>query len=92
MHLASWPRKTSSFSLFLGTTKSFENYERGEILLLGLEARQKAGIKVRRPINKIEIVADGLSNDYIEIIKDELKYKNVVYTLKIKLGITKIKS
>ena len=60
------------------------------IVTLGLEARQRAGIKVRQPLNKLELVAEGLSNQYLEIIKDELNIKNVVYTLKIKLGITKV--
>ena len=38
----------------------------------------------------MELVAEGLPNQYIEIIKDELNIKNVVYSLKIKLGITKV--
>ena len=93
VHLESWPKqpfKIFPFKVFnkpevLDTMKTVRN-----IVTLGLEARQRAGIKVRQPLNKLELVAEGLSNQYLEIIKDELNIKNVVYTLKIKLGITKV--
>ncbi len=93
VHLASWPKQ--KFKLFpysfLNRPDVLENMETvREIVTLGLEARQKAGIKVRQPLSKIDIVASGLSKDYLEIIKDELNIKNISYTLKIKLGITKV--
>ena len=61
-----------------------------DIVTFGLEARQKAGIKVRQPLNKLEIIAEKLPDEYIDIIKDELNIKNIVYLVKIKLGITKV--
>ena len=93
VHLESWPKqpfKIFPFKVFnkpevLDTMGTVRN-----IVTLGLEARQRAGIKVRQPLNKLELVAEGLPNQYIEIIKDELNIKNVVYSLKIKLGITKV--
>jgi isoleucyl-tRNA synthetase len=57
---------------------------------LGLDARQKAGIKVRQPLNRLEIVAGELTNEYLDIIKDELNIKNIKYILKIKIGIYKV--
>ena len=60
------------------------------LVTLGLEARQKAGIKVRQPLNKLEIIAEKLSDEYLEIIKDELNIKNIEYILKIKIGIQKV--
>jgi isoleucyl-tRNA synthetase len=61
-----------------------------DLVTLGLEARQKAGIKVRQPLNKLEIIAEKLSDEYLEIIKDELNIKNIDYILKIKIGIQKV--
>jgi len=90
VHLASWPVK--KFKIFsFGTPKVLENMETvRSIVTLGLEARQKAGIKVRQPLNQIKIMAEKLSLDYLEIIKEELNIKNIEYLLKIKMGISKV--
>ena len=45
---------------------------------LGLEARQKAGIKVRQPLSKLEVKNLDLGKEYIELIKDELNVKEIV--------------
>ena len=60
------------------------------IVTLGLEARQKAGIKVRQPLGRLEVIAEKLADEYIEIIKDELNIKKIDYLIKVKLGINKI--
>ncbi|MEK7471120.1 MAG: class I tRNA ligase family protein [Patescibacteria group bacterium] len=90
VHLASWPtKKFKIFSFF--EPKVLEKMETvRSVVTLGLEARQKAGIKVRQPLNKLEIIAEKLSDQYIEIIKNELNIKNIVYILKIKMGINKV--
>ncbi|MDE2399420.1 MAG: class I tRNA ligase family protein [Patescibacteria group bacterium] len=90
VHLAKWPKKP--FRLFsFGRPKVLEKMETvRNIVTLGLEARQKAGIKVRQPLNHLWVVAEGLSGQYIEIIKNELNIKNVIFLLKIKVGITKV--
>jgi isoleucyl-tRNA synthetase len=49
-----------------------------EIVTLGLEARQKAGIKVRQPLGKLEIKNFVLGEEYTELIKDEINIKEVV--------------
>ncbi|MFA5999766.1 MAG: class I tRNA ligase family protein [Candidatus Paceibacterota bacterium] len=90
VHLAEWPKKSFKFLPFL-TPKVLDKMETVRtIVTLGLEARQKAGIKVRQPLNQLDIVAEKLPPQYIEIIKDELNIKNINYILKIKLGITKV--
>jgi len=93
VHLAPWPAKKPKLFWFLSLTKP-EVLEKMEtvrsIVTLGLEARQSAGIKVRQPLNKLEIIAEDLSLPYIEIIKEELNIKNINYLLKIKIGITKV--
>ncbi len=90
VHLTKWPN--SKFKLFsfmksdvLDRMETIRN-----IVTFGLEARQKAGIKVRQPLNKLEIIAEKLPEEYLEIIKNELNVKNIVYLLKIKIGITKV--
>ena len=49
-----------------------------DIVTLGLEARQKAGIKGRQPLSRIEVKNYGLSEKYSELIKDELNVKEII--------------
>lgn len=93
VHLANWPKKALTISSIFtfGEPKVLRLMkEVRDIVTLGLEARQKAGIRVRQPLSKIELVGEKLPSEYIEIIKDELNIKNVVYTLKTNMGITKV--
>ena len=48
------------------------------IVTLGLQARQKAGIPVRQPLNQLRITNYELREEYLELIKDELNVKNVL--------------
>ena len=48
------------------------------LVTLGLEARQKAGIKVRQPLAKLEIRDYKLRSEYIELIKEELNVKEII--------------
>ncbi|MFA4975472.1 MAG: class I tRNA ligase family protein [Candidatus Paceibacterota bacterium] len=90
VHLCEWPKKQHSFFSF-GKPKVLESMGIvREIVTLGLDARQKAGIKVRQPLNRLEIVAGELTNEYLDIIKDELNIKNINYILKTKMGIYKV--
>lgn len=93
VHLENWPTKAFkilSLVPFLGP-KVLEKMETvRSIVTLGLEARQKTGIKVRQPLNRLEIIAEKLSNEYIEIIKDELNIKNIDYIIKVKIGLNKV--
>ncbi|KKQ34198.1 MAG: Isoleucine-tRNA ligase, partial [Candidatus Nomurabacteria bacterium GW2011_GWB1_37_5] len=62
-----------------------------KIVSLGLEARQKAGIKVRQPLASLKVSAKGgsasggksflkLSSEYFDLIKDEVNVKEVEFT------------
>ena len=74
IHLESWPEsKTANLDLLK------EMKEAREIVTLGLQARQKAGIPVRQPLNKITITDNKLGDEYIEILKDELNIKNIEF-------------
>ena len=49
---------------------------------LGLEARQKAGIKVRQPLQKLVARSQALGAQFAELIKDEVNVKEVVFSAK----------
>ncbi len=49
-----------------------------DTVTLGLEARSKANIKVRQPLQKIAIAVDWFDEECLAIIKDELNVKEVV--------------
>ena len=78
VHLTEWP--TKPFKLFsFGKSNVLENMQTTRnIVTLGLEARQKAGIKVRQPLGKLEIKNFALGEEYTELIKDEINVKEVV--------------
>ena len=79
VHLESWPSKTFKFFSF-GKSKILENMEVvRKVVTLGLEARQKAGIKVRQPLAKLEIKNYKLDNEYETLIKDELNVKKIIF-------------
>jgi len=51
-----------------------------KIVGLGLMARDSAGIKVRQPLQKIEVGCKAeLTSEYLELIKDELNVKSIVF-------------
>ncbi|HUC88767.1 MAG TPA: class I tRNA ligase family protein [Candidatus Paceibacterota bacterium] len=77
VHLCKWPH---SKRFKFGNSKVLESMGKvREIVTLGLEARQKAGIKVRQPLNKLQITNYKLPDAYTEIIKDELNIKEVEF-------------
>ncbi len=94
VHLSLWPELGEKSDLWWGTGTS-DRQEAESILVkmtkvrkivsLGLEARQRAGIKVRQPLTVLKLKAETpkLLKEYIEIIKDELNVKEVSYDEKI---------
>lgn len=77
VHLESWPVKP--FKLFsFGKSKIIDDMQTvRNIVTLGLEARQKAELKVRQPLNKLRIKNYKLEIEYTELIKDEINVKEV---------------
>ncbi|MDQ5949974.1 MAG: isoleucyl-tRNA synthetase [Patescibacteria group bacterium] len=49
-----------------------------DIVTKGLEARQKAGIKVRQPLGTLKVKSEKLKEEYFEILKDELNVKEIL--------------
>ncbi len=85
VHLSEWPYKDQSLWQKLFGKKEKVDYavlenmrKTREIVTLGLEARQKAGIRVRQPLGKLEIKSNFLSAEYLDLIKDEMNVKEIV--------------
>ena len=81
VHLTEWP--TIAFSIFsFGKSKIIPEMKVvRKIVTLGLEARQKAEIKVRQPLAslKLKVESRKLSSEYIGLIKDELNVREIIF-------------
>lgn len=78
VHLETWPEAKKSLLEKFFPSKVLENMESvRKIVTLALEARMKANVKVRQPLGKLTIKSE-FSEEYLEIIKDELNVKQVV--------------
>ncbi len=86
IHLVNWP------SLFTADNILITEMQRvRDIVTLGLQARQKEGIPVRQPLSSLRVFGKNISNDYIDIIKDEMNIKEIIFEkgdeLKVELDI-----
>ncbi len=77
VHLIEWP---TANMVNINVIKEMKEVR--EVVTLGLQARQKAGIPVRQPLNKITIaefdfVSSHNGMEYFDIIKEELNIKNM---------------
>ncbi|MFA5827688.1 MAG: class I tRNA ligase family protein, partial [Candidatus Paceibacterota bacterium] len=83
VHLADWPiskNRFKIFNLFKKKNKILEEMKKvRDIVTLGLQARQKAEIPVRQPLQELIITNYELQIEYEEIIKDELNVKSLKY-------------
>jgi isoleucyl-tRNA synthetase len=87
VHLALWPEPKATVSFFArllgrgskdGQLLAAMKVAR-EIVTQALEAREKAGIKVRQPLALLTIPTDTkLAPEYLAIVADEVNVKNVV--------------
>jgi len=76
VHLEDWPMAYEE----LIDHKLMEQMESArKIVELGLAKRAEAGIKVRQPLNELQIINYELQEEYLELIKDELNIKNVFF-------------
>ena len=76
VHLASWPILSQGDE---GQAKIIEDMEQvRNIVTLGLQARQKAGIPVRQPLGKLQIKNNELREEYLELIKDEINVREII--------------
>jgi isoleucyl-tRNA synthetase len=82
VHLTEWPEKSAYDQENIAQMILLR-----DVVTLGLEARQKANIKVRQPLGKIEIGAIPLAVPYVEILREELNMKEVEFTSYFENGI-----
>ncbi len=80
VHLEDWPGASRVSQESLSSMR-----ETRRLVSLALEARAKSGIKIRQPLSKLEIKKGkiSLNEDFLEIIKDEVNVKDVVYSEKL---------
>jgi isoleucyl-tRNA synthetase len=75
VHLAMWPEAEEATKNpdVLAAMKTART-----IVTLALEAREKAGIKVRQPLNQLAVSSLQLTEDFKTIIAEELNVKGVI--------------
>ena len=76
VHLAMWPKAGKIHSDILENMRITR-----EVVSKGLEARQKAQIPVRQPLAslKLKVESKKLSSEYVNLIKDELNVKEIIF-------------
>lgn len=73
VHLGEWPEHAAVDAVVLGEMSLVR-----EFVTLALEARTKAGVKVRQPLQKLAIHIE-MADEYAQIIADEINVKAVQY-------------
>jgi len=83
VHLADWPKINKKL---VDRNLNQKMREVRQIAALGLQARAKAGIKVRQPLSDIKIKNENLKkeNGLLDLIKEELNVKEVSFDKTIK--------
>ena len=83
VHLSSWPRPARG-----RIERKLERImdETREVVGLALAQRAKAGIKVRQPLKSLKIKSEKLKNkkELLELIKEEVNVKEVIFSKRIK--------
>lgn len=83
VHLESWPEVKEVDSNLINNMEEVR-----KIVSLGLEARQKALLKVRQPLASLKLKSEiKLSDEYLELIKDEVNIKEVIFDDKIEVEV-----
>lgn len=80
VHLAEWPKVEKSFFSFLSSTDNVlkDMAETRNLVSMALEQRSRANIKVRQPLQKLEVKDLNLSEAYLDILKDEINVKEIL--------------
>jgi isoleucyl-tRNA synthetase len=79
VHLTSWPEVSSPDDLLKSHVLSETMSRVREVVTLGLEARQKANIKVRQPLRELRVKSHEIAAEYQPLIMDELNVKEVLH-------------
>jgi len=77
VHLEKWPEVNQKFFQEEQIIKDMESAR--NIVELALAKRDEAGVKVRQPLSQIIISSEPLADELVELIKDEVNIKEVVF-------------
>ncbi|OGZ17428.1 MAG: hypothetical protein A2Z78_01625 [Candidatus Nealsonbacteria bacterium RBG_13_36_15] len=84
VHLADYPKPDNN----LINQKLEEQMKRArEIVALSLAERMKARIRVRQPLNKLEVKEEKMESELTDLIKEEVNVKEVIFDKKLKASI-----
>ncbi|TSC84601.1 MAG: isoleucyl-tRNA synthetase [Parcubacteria group bacterium Gr01-1014_17] len=76
VHLESWP-DTGNWKLETGVLEKMEEVRK--IVSLALEARAKANIKIRQPLQKLKIKKLEIHTEFLLLIQEEVNIKEVIF-------------
>jgi len=76
VHLEKWPEVKKEW---IDKEVLQEMEQVRKIVEMGLAKRDEAGIRVRQPLQKLEVVSKKLEDGYVELIKDEVNVKEVEF-------------
>ena len=79
VHLESWPKSGKV------DKKLIDNMQEARaVVTKALELRQRAGIKVRQPLQKLKVKSEKLKEELVELIKDEINVKEITFDQNLK--------
>lgn len=74
VHLTKWPEVNTFDSVVIGEMSMVR-----ELVTLALEARTKANVKVRQPLQTV-LLSVEIGEEYKSVIAEEVNVKNIIYT------------
>ena len=89
VHLSAWPQGKSEKELNHNLLLKMEKVR--QIVELGHSARKETKIKVRQPLSSLTVVGEEeetFSSDFVDLIKEELNVKKVIFTKGKKLTVS----
>ena len=77
VHLCAFPKVEESF---INPEIEHQMGQLMQVVQLGRACRNLANIKVRQPLSQLIVMGSDLGSDFIELAKDELNIKEIVFT------------
>ncbi len=78
VHLEDWPTEIKNLKFKIKNLLKDMEVAR-DIVTKALEARAKAGIKVRQPLGALKIKNLKLDKEFLDLVKDEINVKNIIF-------------
>jgi len=84
VHLEDWPKVEKRL---IDEKLEEKMQETRNICSLALQVRAEKGIKVRQPLQQLTVNKKQLTGEFVDLIKDEINVKNVVFDQKLKTDV-----